>query len=83
MSRLRSSIDSYASCFAFTSDERFVATGGSDSVVKIWSTANFFEPVAVCAGHSDSVAGIAFTCDQKQIVSCGSDGTIVVWNNYL
>lgn len=80
---LMGSKDSYPMCFAFTNDERFVVTGGSDMVVRVWDTNTLHEPLAMAAGHSGGVTDITFTCDQKQIISCSSDATIVVWNCYL
>eukprot|EP01065_Artemidia_motanka_P027383 TRINITY_DN32584_c0_g1_i1.p1 TRINITY_DN32584_c0_g1~~TRINITY_DN32584_c0_g1_i1.p1 ORF type:complete len:687 (+),score=106.10 TRINITY_DN32584_c0_g1_i1:79-2139(+) len=58
---------------------RFVATGGTDEVVKLWEQDSLAE-LQTCPGHSGTVSCVRFAPDGKQLVSCGTDRSILVWN---
>lgn len=65
---------------AFSTDERFIALGGSDGEVDY---ANISAPkpgiVARFTGHSNAVFGLCFDERSRQLVSASSDGTLRLW----
>jgi WD40 repeat protein/serine/threonine protein kinase len=55
-----------------------LATGGEDSMVRLWSTTTGKE-VHVLKGHKSAVHGVVFSPDGKLLVSAGSNGTLKIW----
>jgi len=60
---------------AISPDDRFVAAGSHDTVVRIWDIATR-TLVDRFRGHGDSVQSVAFTPDGKGLVSCSRDKTL-------
>jgi WD40 repeat protein/serine/threonine protein kinase len=60
-------------------DDRHLATGASDNVVKIWDMATG-EPVVTCTGHDDDIWSLEYSPDGKRIVSAGKDGSVRLWD---
>jgi WD40 repeat protein len=73
--------DAYCTKVTRSSDERLLATGGTDQIVRLWDerTATV---LASGLGHSGTVTDVAFTCDNKQVLSSALDTAIMVWNVY-
>ncbi|MEW2139523.1 hypothetical protein AB0892_23565 [Streptomyces sp. NPDC005409] len=62
----------------FTSDGRFVVSGGDDGRIRIWDTATG-RCVRTLEGHDDDVYAIALTPDDRFLLSGSSDGTLQLW----
>lgn len=70
---------SVVTSIAFSADERWLATGSWDGVIKMWDTANgallWTSPVV------DAISGLAFSPDGRVLVSGGTDGRIRIWDS--
>jgi WD40 repeat protein len=64
---------------AFSPDGQYVATGGTDAVVRLWSLASAKE-VATFRGHRQDVLSLAFSPDGAQLVSSSQDETVKLWD---
>merc|ERR1711991_529677 len=73
--------ESYCTKLCRSTDERLLATGGTDQIVRLWDerTASI---LASGLGHSGTVTDLCFTSDDKQVISCGTDSALLVWNVY-
>ncbi|KAF0362034.1 WD40 repeat-like protein [Gigaspora margarita] len=64
---------------AVSSDENYMASGGSDKKINIWSTKE--DKLLKCfTQHKDSVSGLAFRKGNNQLYSASQDRTVKVWN---
>jgi WD40 repeat protein len=63
---------------AVSPDNKLLATGASDNVIKLWDRATGAE-VASLTGHSQPVISLAFTPDSKTLVSSGYEQTLKLW----
>ena len=66
-------------CVAASSDGRFVATGGTDKRLIIWSAADL-SVLRVFTQHRDAVTGLAFRRGTNQLYSSSADRTIKTWS---
>ncbi|MDJ0697625.1 AAA-like domain-containing protein [Mastigocoleus sp. MO_188.B34] len=57
---------------------KFIATGGTDSIVRIWDIKGNL--IHTLKGHSDEIWNVRFSPDGKTLASCSRDGTIKFWN---
>jgi WD40 repeat protein/DNA-binding SARP family transcriptional activator len=67
---------------AFSPDDRFLASGGSDGAVGLW---NVTDPAntylhARLRGHSERVFAVAFSPDGAHLASGSADNTICLWD---
>ncbi len=66
------------SSLAFSPDAHFVAAGGSDTVVKVWSLQTRAE-IRSLRGHGEWIGSVAFSKDGRHIISAGVDRSIKLW----
>lgn len=66
-------------CAVYTPDGRYVATAGSDQLIKLWD-AKSGEEVRTLAGHTAQVLGLAVSPDGSAIASAAADNTLRVWD---
>ncbi len=65
---------------AFTKDGKFLATGGWDSMIRLFDVAQGTE-LGVARGHqSGTVSDLQFFPDDKVLVSTGADRSIRLWD---
>lgn len=64
---------------AFSSDGKYLVSGGRDKTLKIWNALTGKE-LRTLIGHEDAVTSAAFSPDGTRIVSGSYDSTIKVWN---
>ncbi|MBV6625267.1 MAG: AAA-like domain-containing protein [Rivularia sp. (in: Bacteria)] len=59
-------------------DGQFIATGASDSKVKVWDIKGNF--IKTFMGHSGEIWNVRFSPDGNTLASSSRDGTIRLWN---
>jgi WD40 repeat protein len=64
---------------AFSPDGKFLASGGSDQLVKFWDVAEGHEQ-AILKGHKAVVTCVAFSPDGKTLASGSTDGEVKLWD---
>lgn len=64
---------------AMSPDGRYLATGGGNSVARLWNTASGQE-VRAFYGHTDAIEAVAFDPAGERLVTGSEDGTAMVWN---
>lgn len=68
-----------AQCIAFSADGRMIATGGSDSVVRIWEIATGKQRQAFY-GHRDPIQSVSFSYDGSILASASATAPIYLWD---
>ncbi|KAI9315601.1 WD40-repeat-containing domain protein [Dichotomocladium elegans] len=66
-------------CLAISSDNQYLASGGRDKIINIWSVKDNTHVVAF-KQHKDTVSGLAFRKGKNQLYSASWDRTVKVWN---
>ncbi|CAD6585287.1 MAG: pre-rRNA processing protein, partial [Alectoria sarmentosa] len=66
-------------CVAASDTGKFVATGGADKRLIIWS-ADKLKPLRVFTQHRDAVTSLAFRRGTNQLYSSSKDRTIKIWD---
>lgn len=67
-------------CVAASDTGKFVATGGADKRLIIWS-ADKLKPLRVFTQHRDAVTSLAFRRGTNQLYSSSADRTVKVWDD--
>ena len=65
-------------CCAFSADRRFLASGGADKTVRVWS-AEEATALSTYTGHTGAVRCVAFDPSGKALFSGGEDGLLQRW----
>ena len=63
---------------AFSPDERYLASGSSDSTVRIWNLES--GESRVLEGHTGWINSVYFSPDGRQLASGSEDGTVRIWD---
>jgi WD40 repeat protein len=71
--------DKDVNAVAVAPNDKLVATGGQDKLVKLW-TAPELLPVATLRGHKRGVWGVAFSPADQLLASCSGDRTVRLWS---
>jgi WD40 repeat protein len=64
---------------AFSPDDRYLASAGTDRTIRIWETATG-QRVQVLTGHDDAVNSVAFGPRGDLLVSGSADRTVKIWD---
>jgi WD40 repeat protein len=77
---LQTSLPSASSSFCpcSSNDGRFLASGGSNGILRLWEYATG-AMVAHATAHSGFVTDITFSLDDRQVIATGQDGAISIW----
>ncbi|GAA5813294.1 hypothetical protein MFLAVUS_006769 [Mucor flavus] len=66
-------------CLAISFDGQYLASGGKDKIINIWSVKEDKHLVKFTQ-HRDTIAGLAFRKGSNQLYSASHDRTIKLWN---
>ncbi|WNZ27620.1 hypothetical protein HJG54_32715 [Leptolyngbya sp. NK1-12] len=64
---------------AFSTDGRWLVSGGDDRIVRLWDV-NTGKPVSVFEGHQNVIHTVVFNADNTLIASSSADETIKIWD---
>jgi WD40 repeat protein len=68
----------YVYSVAYSPDGAWLASGGADNKVKIWTADGVLK--FALAGHDHDVTSVKFTPDNAFLVTGGRDGNVKIWN---
>jgi WD40 repeat protein len=71
--------DNYVLGLKFTTDNQTLVSGGMDSVIKLWSAADWKLKQAV-TGHANSVHTLDLAPDEKFLATGSTDCTVKLWS---
>ena len=65
---------------SFSSDSRWLASGGDDMNVRLWDMKENSPKSEVLTGHSGSILSVSFSPDALWLASGSNDGSVWIWN---
>jgi WD40 repeat protein len=65
---------------AWSPDGARLASGGNDTLVKVWTVTGGRPQLQQLNGHTDSVTWVAWRPDGKALASAGEDKTVRIWD---
>ena len=68
----------WVSSVAWSSNGKYIASGGNDKTVRVWDAATGKE-ISCYDGHSDPVLTVAWSPDSSRIASGSKDKTVQIW----
>ncbi len=68
-----------ATCVAFSPDNKVLAAGSADGVVRLWNVGTGLE-ARKCKGHTGGITALRFTPNGKYIISAAHDGSLRLWD---
>jgi len=68
---------------AISSNGRFLATGGTSGVIRVYDINNGLKFVGENYAHSSTITGLAFTYDDKYLISAGKDSMIMSLRTFI
>lgn len=66
-------------CVAFSPDGKYLATGGWDKAIRVFTIDSTIEWLGTLYGHDAAVTNISFSRDSKYIISGGNDFNTIIW----
>jgi WD40 repeat protein len=66
-------------CVAFSPDGKYIATGGWDRAIRVFTIDSTIEWLGTLYGHDAAVTSISFSRDSKKIISGGNDFNTIIW----
>lgn len=66
-------------CVAFSPDGKYIATGGWDKTIRIFTIDSAINWFSTLYGHDAAVTTLSFSRDSKKIVSGGNDFNTIIW----
>ena len=64
---------------AFSKDEKFIACGSIDNIIRIWDISNG-KLIKTLDAHNNSITSVSFIKNDKFLLSSSMDGTVRIWN---
>jgi WD40 repeat protein len=66
---------------AISNDGKYLATGGTAGIIRIWDVNSGFRFIEENYAHSKTITALAFSYDDKFLLSTGEDSMILAFNN--
>ncbi|MFO1065369.1 MAG: hypothetical protein U0892_16000 [Pirellulales bacterium] len=67
------------SSLAFSRDEKYLVTGTSNGVVRVWRSKDG-SMLSMMTGHTEGIRSLVFSRDGQSVASCSTDATVRVWD---
>ncbi|KAL3993691.1 WD domain G-beta repeat family protein [Acanthocheilonema viteae] len=66
-------------CLAISANDRYLVSGGSDAIIRVWNFSNF-QHVKNLTGHMNAITGLVFRLNTQQLYSCSKDRCVKLWD---